>query len=120
MVGNSLGAEVVLQFAIAHPNCVEKLVLIDGPPFHSGAFPFYFAAGIPILNKALLYYFVLNPRSAGNIYRSAYFNSDLLTDEEIERSLRPLHVKGTADALIAMTLSKLTPLNFSRVRALRR
>jgi pimeloyl-ACP methyl ester carboxylesterase len=115
LVGNSLGAEVVLQFAAAYPDVVEKLVLIDGPPSHLGSFPFYFAARIPMLNKALLYIFMLNSYSAANIYRTAYFDRSLLTDEELERSLRPLHVKGTADALIAMTRSELATLDFSKI-----
>lgn len=91
--GNSLGGQIAWNYTLAHPETVEKLVLIDaaGYPKKSTSEPIAFRiAKVPILNKALTY---ITPRfviqsSIENVYAEPEKIADGIIDRYFELSLR--------------------------------
>ena len=92
--GNSLGGGIAWQTAVAHPDLIKKLILVDasGYPNKSKSVPIAFQlAKVPVLNKLLS---VITPRSViEKSVRNVYGNPDLVTEELVDRyydlTLRP-------------------------------
>lgn len=99
--GNSLGGQIAWRYAAAHPDRVEKLILIDaaGYPRNIKSEPIAFKiAGIPILNRILTY---ITPRgvvrsSVENVYHDKTKVDESLVDRYYELSLR----EGNRQALV--------------------
>jgi pimeloyl-ACP methyl ester carboxylesterase len=93
VAGNSLGGFVAWQFALAHPERVRKLVLIDaaGYPLQSQSVPLAFQiARMPILKEFVAY---ITPRSVieqsiKNVYADPTKVSDQLIDQYLNMTLR--------------------------------
>jgi pimeloyl-ACP methyl ester carboxylesterase len=107
LAGNSLGGQIAYRFTIAHPQMVDKLILIDaaGYPLESKSIPIGFRiARIPILNKAIKY---ITPRfmvraSVENVYADKTKVTDTLVDRYFDLALRA----GNRQALVnRMTLA---------------
>jgi pimeloyl-ACP methyl ester carboxylesterase len=93
LAGNSLGGFVAWQFALAHPEWIRKLVLIDaaGYPLQSKSVPLAFQiARMPILKEFVAY---ITPRSVieqsiKNVYADPTKVSDQLIDQYLNMTLR--------------------------------
>jgi len=86
VVGNSFGGQVALEFTLAEPDRVDKLILIDalGYPRNSTSVPIGFRiAQIPVLNKWMQY---ILPRSMveGSV-RNVFGDPDKVTPELVDR-----------------------------------
>jgi pimeloyl-ACP methyl ester carboxylesterase len=101
LAGNSLGGQIAYRFTIAHPQIVDKLILIDaaGYPLESKSVPIAFRmARIPILNKVIKY---ITPRfmvraSVENVYADKTKVTDTLVDRYFDLALRA----GNRQALV--------------------
>lgn len=86
LAGNSFGGSVAWQVAVAQPNRVAKLILVDaaGYPFKPTSIPIGFRiAKIPVLNKVMEYTL---PRSMiESSLRNVYGNPDKVTPALIDR-----------------------------------
>lgn len=99
--GNSLGGFIAWQFAVKHPEKVEKLILIDaaGYPLKSKSVPIAFTlARIPVLNNLMTF---ITPRfmvkaSVENVYADKTKVSEPLVDRYFELTLR----EGNRQALV--------------------
>jgi 2-hydroxy-6-oxonona-2,4-dienedioate hydrolase len=81
LVGNSLGGWVAAAFAIAHPEKVEKLVLVSAAGYTPKRW-----GGKEYTNEL---YSTLNPSTAADLKRlfsMIFFNKSFLTDQFIEQS----------------------------------
>jgi pimeloyl-ACP methyl ester carboxylesterase len=102
LVGASMGGAVAINFTLAHPEVVEKLVLIDSaglakPPI-AGKFMFS-----PLDRLATA--FLRNPKVRRNISRAAYYDKSLVTlDAQLCTALH-LYCPDWDKALIAFTKS---------------
>lgn len=93
LAGNSLGGQIAWNYAVAQPNVVKKLILIDaaGYPLNSKSVPIAFKIGqIPVLNKVFVF---ITPRflvkaSVENVYFDKSKVSDLLVERYFELTLR--------------------------------
>jgi pimeloyl-ACP methyl ester carboxylesterase len=88
--GNSLGGQIAYRFTIAHPQMIDKLILIDaaGYPLESTSVPIGFRmARIPVLNKAIKY---ITPRFMvkANVYADKTKVTDALIDRYFDLTLR--------------------------------
>lgn len=111
LVGNSMGGAVALRFAIDYPDRTLGLVLSAPSVFWREPWrrlaPLF---RVPWLGRKLahaLYYFALaNDRSVSRMLAAAYgSNLDLVTDEVRTALLRPLRVRGSADAALGLARS---------------
>jgi pimeloyl-ACP methyl ester carboxylesterase len=109
VVGNSMGGAVALQLAISHPRRVDRLVVVDavgdsaGPRRPPAALLRLLTAGP--LGRALIYYTFCNPAFARRGLALSYADPARLTEAAVTGYRAPLRVRGTAQALVAMTLS---------------
>ncbi len=114
LVGNSVGAIVVLQAAVAAPDIVKRLVLINCSlrqlhERYRDAIPWHQRLSTPIIQKVLQYkplghwFFrqIAQSRSLRNILKQAYVRPEAITDELVEILLAPARTPGAADVFIA-------------------
>lgn len=106
LVGHSLGGAIALRFAYDYPDRIEKLVLIAPATFLLPLRPeSKIAKHLPFVPRALIGWVMLNRRARERALREALGDPTQYDTIEIARRIRPLHVRGTADALVAMLAS---------------
>lgn len=101
--GNSLGGGISWEFAVAHPEKVRKLILIDatGYPVKNakGSIGFKLAS-TPIINNLLLY---ITPKALVRAsLQSIYFDSSRVTQAQVDRFHDMAISKGNRAALLSM------------------
>ncbi len=106
LVGHSLGGAVALQFAYDYPAQTDRLVLL-APGIYLVKYcrPIRYAASIPYLPQSIMSLFVCNPRAQRISLRNALGNGALLDEGTLATRQRATRVKGTLDALLAMSRS---------------
>jgi pimeloyl-ACP methyl ester carboxylesterase len=115
LAGNSLGGQIAYRFTIAHPQMVDKLILIDaaGYPLEPKSIPIAFRmARIPILNKAIKY---VTPRfmvkaSVENVYADKTKVTDTLVDRYFDLALRAGNRQALVDRMTLAYDSSTIPL----------
>jgi pimeloyl-ACP methyl ester carboxylesterase len=109
VVGNSMGGAVALQLAISHPRRVARLNVVDAatgsedtrrPP--AGLMRLLTAGP---LGRAFIYATFGNPAFARRGLAFSYADPARLSDVAVAGYRAPLRVRGTAQALVAMTNS---------------
>ncbi len=106
LVGHSLGGAVALRFAHAYPERVEKLVLIAPATYLLPLRPAVkLARYAPFIPRALIGWVILNRRARERALRNALGDPARFDATEVAHRLRPLRVRGTANALVAMLAS---------------
>ena len=108
VVGNSIGGRIAWKFAAAHPERVDKLVLIAPDGFASKGFEYGKAPEFPAAMKLMRYVLptAAVKRSMVPAYGDAEFMSDLLVTRYRDLMLAP----GVRDAMLArMSQSILVP-----------
>ncbi|MFL5282797.1 MAG: alpha/beta fold hydrolase [Rhodopila sp.] len=98
LIGNSLGGKLAWEFAAAHPNRVDKLVLIAPDGFASRAFTYNKTPEVPWAAQLLPYTlpdFLLRTAIA-----PAYGNSSRLTDDVVRRYRDMILAPGVRQALL--------------------
>jgi pimeloyl-ACP methyl ester carboxylesterase len=106
IVGHSLGGAVALELAYDDPARVDKLVLIaPGTYLVNIPVALNLAARVPYVPRALVGMAVTSNHARMSAWRNALGNPDRLDPKEARKYARPLRVKGTADALVAMAAS---------------
>ncbi len=101
--GNSLGGGISWEFAVAHPEKVRKLILIDATGYPSknakGSIGFKLAS-TPIINNLLLY---ITPKALVRAsLKSIYFDSSRVTQAQVDRFHDMAISKGNRGALLSM------------------
>lgn len=118
LVGNSMGGRISWEYALAHPEKAEKLILIDatGYPTDDGTpLPFRLAR-TPIVNKALLR---ITPRALlEKSLKEVYFNDAKVTDELITQYFEMALREGNRAAFVARANSEDTN-NYQRISEIR-
>jgi pimeloyl-ACP methyl ester carboxylesterase len=100
VVGNSFGAQVALEFTLAKPDRVDRLILIDalGYPRNSTSVPIGFRiAQIPVLNKWMQY--ILPRGMVEDSVRNVFGDPDKVTPELVDRYYDMTTRKGNRAAL---------------------
>ena len=99
--GHSWGGGIAMDLALACPQRVEKLVLIDSIGFPLKHNFFSWLLKLPGVGKFLLA--VCDKEIVGWILRKGvFFEPSLVTDEEIEGWIRPYYVKGSVQAALEL------------------
>jgi len=101
--GNSLGGGIAWHFAVAHPNKVDKLILIDASGYpkknEKGSLGFKIAQ-IPVINNLLLY---ITPKSLiQKSIEGVYFNKSLIEESTITRYHELLLCAGNRRAALSL------------------
>jgi pimeloyl-ACP methyl ester carboxylesterase len=104
-VGHSMGGGVVQRFAAAHPEMVDALVLaasVSGDARAGGRVvpPGFVVKQIAPLMERLV---------ASRMIRRSFYDPSKLTDDMRNEYMRPLHIKGSIDGLIAIMRSATRP-----------
>ena len=106
IVGHSLGGAVALQLAHDAPEHVDKLILIDAAAYIFGWFRMVrLMTSIPYVPRALARRMLANPRVHESSLRNALGDPAQLDERALAARLRATRVKGTLDALLAMSAS---------------
>lgn len=99
--GNSLGGGITWAYSLAHPERVQKMILVDagGYPMTSKSVPIAFQlARIPILNSIFQY---VTPRSViEKSIRNVYVHDERITDKLINRYFELALREGNRKAFI--------------------
>lgn len=123
LAGNSMGGAVAIAFAMAHPERLEGLVLVDaagwpgdesesagGPPFFVG-----------LINNPVGRFFLklLDPRvfASGGL-KSAYLDESLVTDRLVDRYAELALAPGHRDILLTQRpqpAKPITPADFDKI-----
>ena len=101
LIGNSMGGKIAWMFAAAHPERVDKLVLISPDGFASPGFEYDKPPAVPLVAKALPYTlprFMLKANLA-----AAYGDKTRLTDAVLTRYRDLMLTPGNRAALLART-----------------
>lgn len=117
--GNSLGGSIAWEFALARPEMVDKLILIDaaGYPKKSTSVPLGFAlARTPVFNKLLRY---ITPRflvrsSVENVYADKSKVSKALVNRYFDLTLRA----GNRQALVDRMKAGFDTLRVARIKSI--
>ena len=101
LVGHSWGGSIAMDMAIACPQRVEKLVLIDSIGYPLKHNFFSWALKLPGMGKLLL---ALCDKDTLEwiLKKGVFFDPSLITDEEIEGWIRPYYVKGSVQAALEL------------------
>ncbi len=99
VVGNSMGGRIAWAFAAAHPERVDKLVLISPDGFASPGFEYDRKPDIPVSVKAMR--FVLPKPLVKMSLAPAYADPKVMTDELATRYYDLMRAPGVRDAMIA-------------------
>lgn len=101
LAGNSMGGKLSWEYALAHPEKIEKLILVDasGYPSERGIpLPFKLAR-TPIVNKLLLW---VTPRSLiEKSLKEVYFDDSKVTDELVTQYFEMALREGNRAAFVA-------------------
>jgi len=98
LIGNSIGGRLAWNFAAAHPDRVDRLILISPDGFASPGFEYGRPPEIPAFLSLIRYALpkaLLRPSIA-----AAYGDPDALTEETLERYHALLLAPGNRDAMI--------------------
>lgn len=102
LVGASMGGAAAIDFALTHPECVEKLVLIDSAGYKSGpALGKFLAAPIAGLAAEIL----RSPKVRQRVSRTAYYDSTLASEDALLCAALHLELPRWQQALAAFTQS---------------
>ncbi|NJO78593.1 MAG: alpha/beta fold hydrolase [Cyanobacteria bacterium RM1_2_2] len=121
LVGHSLGALVALSAAVAHPEMVDRLVLITLPAARQEILPSWLqpiVAGVeglfttPLLVKPL-FQVILRPNVIRAVLRKVYVNQERVTETLIEGFLTPGLDRGASRAFCRLAQAR-TQTDFSR------
>lgn len=106
LVGHSLGGAVALQVARDYPKRVDKLILL-APAAYSLKIPAVvkLAARVPYLPRALAGFALTSARAHASAWVNAWGDPTCADPRDLEGRMRPSRVKGSVDALLAMTAS---------------
>lgn len=120
LVGNSFGGRLAWEMAVAHPDRIEKLVLVDaaGYPTPSVSVPIGFRiAQIPVLNKMME---VTLPRSmVESSVRNVYGHPEKVTPELVDRYYDLTLRAGNRAALVERFRQAPSGEGASRISALK-
>ena len=99
IVGNSLGGRIAWTFAVAHPERVDKLVLVSPDGFASPGFEYGRTPNVGVTMQAMR--FVLPKAMVKMSLAPAYADPAALTDERLDRYYDLLRAPGARPAMIA-------------------
>jgi pimeloyl-ACP methyl ester carboxylesterase len=120
IAGNSFGGQVAWETALAYPQRVEKLILIDaaGYPFQPVSLPLGFRiARIPLLNRLMEY--TLPRRLIESSLRSVYADPDKVTLELVDRYFEITLRQGNRRALAQRFAQAPAGIHPERIAALK-
>lgn len=121
LVGHSLGALVALSAAVAHPEMVDRLVLITLPAARQELLPTWLQPIVatvegmfttPLLVKPL-FQVILRPNVIRAVLRKVYVNQEHVTETLIEGFLTPGLDRGASRAFCRLAQAR-TQTDFSR------
>ena len=120
LAGNSFGGQVAWETALAHPERVEKLILVDaaGYPFQPESLPLGFLiARIPLLNR--LMEFTLPRRVIESSLRNVYADPGKVTPELVDRYFELTLREGNRRALARRFAQAPAGIHPERIAALK-
>ena len=100
LAGSSMGGGVALQYVLAHPERVERLILVGsvGYPREDGPPALYRVLGVPVIGDAAR---LITPRRAvARVLRTAYADPDRVEEETIDRYWHLLRREGNRAATV--------------------
>jgi len=101
LAGHSWGGGIATDLALAHPDRVEKLILIDSTGYqlkHN-----FFASLLKLPGMAKFLMGICNKRILEWVLsKGVFFDPSLVTDEEIDGWIRPYYVKGAVQAALGI------------------
>jgi pimeloyl-ACP methyl ester carboxylesterase len=117
LVGNSLGGETILDFAINHPNMVKALILIDTAGYQNNKE----ITGLLVrmsrckfVGRLLQRY--ASKKFARKIIKWALYNDRLVDREMVDAYYKPMKTEGAADAFIELVRNlSYTKFDYKRV-----
>jgi pimeloyl-ACP methyl ester carboxylesterase len=121
LVGHSLGALVALSAAVAHPEMVDRLVLITLPAARQELLPPWLQPLVaaveglfttPLLVRPL-FQVILRPNVIRSVLRKVYVNQERVTESLIEGFLTPGLDRGASRAFCQLAQAR-TQTDFSR------
>ncbi len=100
MAGNSLGGEIVWNYALTHPEKVQKMVLIDAAGYpKEGPIPIAFKLPrIPVINQLMTK--VTPKRLVKRSLIQVMYNDELVTEDLVNRHYELLLRKGNRKAYV--------------------
>jgi len=99
-VGNSLGGSTIMEFAVAHPDRVTSLTLVNSAGFGATVTPLLRLLAIPILGWLATRW--TSQRSARLLEGAIFVDRALVTDERVSRAVRIGNRRGNGTFMYRM------------------
>jgi len=114
LAGNSLGGAISWHYALAHPEKVTRLVLIDAGGYPGKSPPIFTLARLPVLGRLIT---VITPRfMVKKNLREVYGDPSRITSDLVDRYYDLLRRRGNREAMLA----RIRTMEYSNHEAIRR
>lgn len=103
IVGHSYGGALTMALAAEHPERVRSMVLVSSAAISYPTDRRKWFAGVPSLSYAYVRGMALRPIFFRRLFRRAYYDDSLVTDDLIDSYLERLRVEGVARGFKGLT-----------------
>lgn len=99
-IGNSLGGSTIMEFAVAHPDRVRSLTLVNSAGFGKSVTPLLRILSIPIVGWLLTRH--LSRHAARMLEKAIFVDRSIVTEERIDLAVRVANHSGNGTFMYRM------------------
>ncbi len=116
LVGNSMGGEFALRYALKYPEAVHKIILINSAGLLESSQPPYFIKKVFIIFLNSFEFLFVNRTSIRFFLSSAFYDDSRITERKIDMYYLPLKTEGGTNAHKSLFLAPYQKITLEDLR----